>query len=243
LHFAIAGVAGSGKSSLINAVRCLRNNKTGAAPTGVVETTAVTTRYPSHDPAHPIVWYDIPGAGTLDIPDWEYFNTQGLYIFDCIVVLFDNRFTSIDIAILKNCARFNIPSYIVRSKADQHISNTIQDMTGSDDEEDEEAKVDRSPELVAKEARAKFINETRQSVQRNLTKAGLPEQRVYIVSKDKLFGVIKGKRVADMIDEEQLTNDLLSDARARRPGEKSQMVNALTAAYHSTSNTLSSLVH
>lgn len=43
LHFAIAGVAGSGKSSLINAVRCLHNKKAGAAPTGVVETTTETT--------------------------------------------------------------------------------------------------------------------------------------------------------------------------------------------------------
>jgi len=241
LHFAIAGVAGSGKSSLINAVRCLHNKKAGAAPTGVVETTTETTRYPSLDRAHPIVWYDIPGAGTLDIPDWEYFNTQGLYIFDCIVVLFDNRFTSIDVAILKNCARFNIPSYIVRSKADQHIGNMIQEsMMGSDDEDDD--AIDHNPEMLAKEARDKFISSTRENVRVNLTKAGLaPQQRVYIVSRDKLLGLIKGKRVVDMIDEEQLTKDLLTDARARRP-EKSQMGNALTVVYHSTSKVLNSLV-
>ncbi|KAI6097548.1 interferon-inducible GTPase-domain-containing protein, partial [Pisolithus sp. B1] len=99
-HFAVAGVAGSGKSSLINAFRGLRNREAGAATTGVTETTRVFNRYPDPDPQQPVVWYDIPGANTLSIPEWQYFNAQGLYIFDCIIVLFADRFTATDIAIL-----------------------------------------------------------------------------------------------------------------------------------------------
>lgn len=111
---------------------------------------------------------------------------------------------------------------------------------GSDDEDDD--AIGRNPEMLAKEARDKFISSTRESVRVNLTKAGLaPQQRVYIVSRDRLLGFIKGKRVVDIIDEEQLTKDLLTDARARRP-EKSQMGNALTVVYHSTSKVLNSLV-
>ncbi|THH20385.1 hypothetical protein EW146_g995 [Bondarzewia mesenterica] len=209
-HFAISGVAGSGKSSLINAFRGLRNNTPGASPTGIVETTTVISRYVDPDPANPFVWYDVPGAGTMKIPDWVYFNDQGLYIFDCIIVLFDNRFTATDVAIIKNCVRFNIPSYIVRSKSNQHILNVMMDM-GYDEEEDEEVR-----RTIAAAARSKFIRETRQSVERNLRDAKLPQQKVYIVSKDILLMVVGGKTPKAPIDEIQLVHDLLSQGSARR---------------------------
>ncbi|THH14426.1 hypothetical protein EW146_g5911 [Bondarzewia mesenterica] len=213
-HFAIAGVAGSGKSSLINAFRGVRNNARGACPTGIVETTSVITRYPDLTSTNPFVWYDIPGAGTLKIPDWEYFNAQGLYIFDCIIVLFDNRFTATDVAILKNCARFNIPSYIVRSKSNQHIQNMKTDM-GYDEEEHEESRRE-----ISVKARTSFIAETRQSVERNLRDAKLPQQKVYIVSKDALLMVVNERKPKEPIDELELLHDLLSEASARRSKKK-----------------------
>ncbi|KAF5309639.1 hypothetical protein D9758_019126, partial [Tetrapyrgos nigripes] len=122
-HFAVAGLSGSGKSSLVNAFRGILDRNMKAAATGITETTSVIGRYPDPNPERPFIWYDIPGAGTLKTPDWEYFNQQGLYIFDGIIILTDNRFTATDIAILRNCARWNIPSFIVRSKSDQHIQN------------------------------------------------------------------------------------------------------------------------
>ncbi|KAI6115188.1 hypothetical protein EDD16DRAFT_1595594 [Pisolithus croceorrhizus] len=69
-HFAVAGVAGSGKSSLINAFLGLRNGDTSAAATGATETTLMVTIYADANPQHPFAWFDIPGAGTLKIPDW-----------------------------------------------------------------------------------------------------------------------------------------------------------------------------
>jgi chemotaxis protein histidine kinase CheA len=214
LHFAIAGAAGSGKSSLINAFCGLRNSDFTAAPTGVVETTSKIARYPDPIPENPFVWYDVPGAGTLKIPDWEYFNAQGLYIFDGIIVLFDNRFTTIDVAILKHCARFKIPTYIVRSKSNQHIQNMVQDMYDSDSD-DEVGNRDKSRDKFAM-ARDKYITETRRSVEVNLDTAKLPQQRVYIVSKDNLLSFVKRKMPKEPIDELELLKDLLSDALARR---------------------------
>jgi ATP-dependent Clp protease ATP-binding subunit ClpA len=76
-HFAVAGIAGSGKSSLINALRGLQNRDAGAAATGITETTMRVTRFPDSDPKNPFVWYDIPGGGTLQVRDWQYFNKQG----------------------------------------------------------------------------------------------------------------------------------------------------------------------
>jgi hypothetical protein len=141
-HFAVAGVAGGGKSSLINAFRGLENRDTalGAAPTGVTETTLAISRLPDPNQARPFVWYDIPGAGTLKIKDWQYFNKQGLYVFDCIIVLFDSRFTMADIAILMNCKRFGIPTYIVRSKSDAHIRNIMRERGYDSDDDDGDHK-------------------------------------------------------------------------------------------------------
>ena len=98
LHFAVCGSSGSGKSSLINAFRGLKNNSPQAAPTGVVETTKSITRYP--DPRRELphtrfVWFDCPGAGTLEVPGWQYFNQQGLFIFDIIVLVYDSVIISI----------------------------------------------------------------------------------------------------------------------------------------------------
>ena len=92
LHFAVCGPSGSGKSSLINALRGLRNGQEGSAKTGVVECTAALQRYPDPRKKMPyprFVWYDVPGAGTSKIPGWQYFNRQGLFIFDFIILVYD----------------------------------------------------------------------------------------------------------------------------------------------------------
>jgi len=92
LHFAVSGPSGSGKSSLINAFRGLRKKDRGAAQVGVVETTTAVARYPDPrtEPPYPrFVWYDVPGAGTAKIPAWQYFNQQGLFIFDFIILVYD----------------------------------------------------------------------------------------------------------------------------------------------------------
>ncbi|KAI5993525.1 interferon-inducible GTPase-domain-containing protein [Pisolithus albus] len=212
-HFAIAGVAGSGKSSLINAFRGLRNKEAGSAATGVTEATHTFNRYPDPDPQQPVVWYDIPGANTLNIPDWQYFNAQGLYIFDCIIVLFDNRFTATDIAILKNSARFNIPAYIVRSKADQQIRNMMTEMGyDSDNENDDPGLRNR----LYREARQQFIEATRRDVRSNLERASLPDRRVYIISNKALLSVIKEETPRRAIDEVELRRDIVNQALARR---------------------------
>lgn len=218
-HFAIAGIAGGGKSSLINAFRGLRNRDAGAAKTGITETTLKVARFPDADSANPFVWYDIPGAGTLQVRDWQYFNDQGLYIFDAIIVLVDNRFTATDVAILRNCRRFKIPSYIVRSKADGHIRNTMRE--AGYDSDDEDRDVSSRPRLE-KEARDHLVSETRENIRNNLKAAELPDQYVYIVSNSTVLSVITGavsKKVEKkIIDEYKLVEDFLREARQRRGG-------------------------
>ncbi|KAJ7912702.1 interferon-inducible GTPase-domain-containing protein [Mycena leptocephala] len=218
-HFAVAGVAGSGKSSLINALRGLRNRDAGAAATGITETTLRVTRFPDSDPKNPFVWYDIPGAGTLQVRDWQYFNKQGLYVFDALVVLVDNRFTMTDVAILRNARLFGIPCYIVRSKADSQVRNLMRDMGYESDDEEQDA---RSRAALEDAAREHFVGATRQNVRENLRGADLPEQRVYIVSNLTMLSATKGnvttKMAKKIIDEFEFLQDLLGDAYKRRGG-------------------------
>ncbi|KAF7973747.1 hypothetical protein HWV62_14330 [Athelia sp. TMB] len=253
-HFAVAGISGGGKSSLINALRGVTNGSQFAADTGITETTTEITRYldPDH-PSLPFVWYDAPGAGTLSIPGWQYFDQQGLYIFDSIIVLFDNRFTATDIAILQNCARFKIPSYIVRSKSDQHLGNVLKDVCKT-------YKKDKlSATELHKRAKDKYIKETRESVERELKKAPLPLQPVYMVSQDILchLRIDKGLGDPDMIDEdgtvdedvllaniideEELLRDILMNAKDRRPPTKRKAASQPTGLISRVGNILSSM--
>jgi len=221
-HCAIAGLAGSGKSSLINAFRGLRNGSTSSAvaPTGVTETTMQITAYRDPATAPPrsrFVWYDVPGAGTNKIKGWQYFNSQGLFVFDLIIVVVDNRFSEQDLIILQHCERYKIPSFIVRSKANQHIVNTMNqdyEWEGSDDERD-------FNEIYLK-AREKVISQTRASYCENLRDGGLdPNKQVYIVSCDALVALVQGekrklRKANQLIDEAQVVLKCLEAVKARR---------------------------
>ncbi|KAJ7772817.1 hypothetical protein B0H14DRAFT_3589228 [Mycena olivaceomarginata] len=191
----------------------------GAAATGITETTLRVGRFPDSDPKNPFVWYDIPGAGTLQVRDWQYFNKQGLYVFDALVVLVDNRFTMTDVAILRNARLFGIPCYIVRSKADSHVRNLMREMGYESDDEEQDARSRAALEYAAREH---FVSATRQNVRENLRGADLPEQRVYIVSNSTMLSATKGnvttKTAKKIIDEFEFLRDLLGDAYKRRGG-------------------------
>ncbi|KIK59105.1 hypothetical protein GYMLUDRAFT_170027, partial [Collybiopsis luxurians FD-317 M1] len=227
LHFAIAGTAGSGKSSLINAFRGISQGVATAAATGVVETTVSIGRYEDpHPDRSKFVWYDIPGAGTINVSQSGYFIKQGLYIFDAIIVLFDSRFVDTDIAILENCRKFNIPAFIVRSKSDEHIkaiADEMREALDEDESEDEEDVRSKDREVrrqrIDADAKAKYMTVTRQNVKENLKKAGLDqEQKVYLVSRRTLLRIVRGKQVAPakIIDEYDLIKDVMASVKERR---------------------------
>ncbi|KIK65228.1 hypothetical protein GYMLUDRAFT_195040 [Collybiopsis luxurians FD-317 M1] len=220
-HFAVAGTSGCGKSSLINAFRGILNGLKNAAAVGVTETTRDIGRYEDPRQEYRFVWYDIPGAGTLQVPRWQYFNSQGLFIFDAIIVLWNDRFTDTDIAIIDNCARFRIPCFIVRSKSDNHIraiANDMKDLIEANDDIDEEER-ERLLDCVASDALEQYRTETGESVKENLQKKELPPQRVYLVTNRTLCKVVKGSRLRaqdqDVIDEDVLIHDILTAVRER----------------------------
>ncbi|KAG1876177.1 interferon-inducible GTPase-domain-containing protein [Suillus subluteus] len=213
IHIAVVGSAGAGKSSFINAVRGLSRNDPVAAPTGIVETTDTVTRYADPRQDSRMVWYDVPGSGTPNVSDWQYFNDMGLYIFDCIIVLTDNRVLDSDLAILRACKPFkNIEAFIVRSKSDQHINNMVSEKMpqGFDPYDPDMDAETRSLFFLKKtEERQRFIDETSQNVQTHLEKEKLLPKKVYIICMDAMLATVNKIRSSKAIDEA----DLLSDIR------------------------------
>lgn len=179
-HLAIVGRAGCGKSSLINAFRNLWNNDPSAAQTGTKDNTLEISRHqdPGNQPSRQwIVGLDTLGAGRDRMADHEYFMNQGLYVFDLIIIAIGDRLEEIDARILQNCAFFEIPTFIVRSKADMHIRNSMNEYGHGHLEDNLECY---------KHYRETFIHNTNIIVQEELRRHGLPLQTVYIVSRDVL---------------------------------------------------------
>ncbi|KAG2068012.1 hypothetical protein BDR04DRAFT_795085 [Suillus decipiens] len=212
IHIAVVGSAGAGKSSFINAVRGLSRTDPVAAPTGIVETTNTVTRYADPREDSRMVWYDVPGSGTPKVPDWQYFNDMGLYIFDCIIVLTDNRVLDSDLAILRACKEFkNIEAFIVRSKSDQHICNMVcEKMPQGFDPSDPDMNAEtRALFLLTKlEERQRFIDETSQNVQMHLERENLLPKKVYVICMDAMLATVHKMRSAKTIDEADLLNDV-----------------------------------
>jgi hypothetical protein len=91
IHIAVCGQSGSGKSSVINALRGIQNSQVGAAPTGTTETTQTRSTYHAHESICTTTLHDLPGGGTRRTPIEDYYNNQKLYLFDLLLVTHSGR--------------------------------------------------------------------------------------------------------------------------------------------------------
>ena len=120
LNIAITGTTGSGKSTFINAFRGVDNKAEGAAPTGCVENTSVSTPYPHPNYPNVTLW-DLPGVGTTKFPADQYLKLVGFERFDFFIIISATRFTENDVKLTQEIKRMKKKFYFVRSKIDNDL--------------------------------------------------------------------------------------------------------------------------
>ncbi|XP_028678269.1 interferon-inducible GTPase 5-like [Erpetoichthys calabaricus] len=120
LNIAITGESGSGKSTFVNAFRGLEDEHPEAAPTGVVETTMVPTKYtyPKFDKV--FIW-DLPGIGTPNFKADEYLEKVNFKMYDFFIIIASERFKSSGVQLAKEIQKMKKTFYFVRSKIDDSL--------------------------------------------------------------------------------------------------------------------------
>ncbi|XP_060570853.1 T-cell-specific guanine nucleotide triphosphate-binding protein 2-like [Ruditapes philippinarum] len=126
LKIAIIGNSGTGKSSLINAIRGLKPEDNGAAPVGVVETIMEKQEYvlPSNEN---ISLWDLPGVGTQNFNKRDYLNAVNLKEFDAFMIVSTSRFSENDVWLANEILKHGSYIFFLRTKIDAYLYNEIID--------------------------------------------------------------------------------------------------------------------
>lgn len=201
VNIAIAGSSGSGKSSLLNALRGLRNVDEGAAKAGNIETTMEITKYVTTIQGLGVALYDIPGAGTANFNRHGYFKEQGLYIMNAIIIVWNERLLDTDLHLLSHCIRFKVPYFLVRTKCDRDLHDFGADQgidisaIRSDRTEDDAykcltAEKVRLKHITLQEAE-KYISDAYKKVNQSQPTSMDLNAQVFLVNKRSLFHWVK----------------------------------------------------
>jgi hypothetical protein len=191
-NFAFVGHTKTGKSSLINAIRGIRDNHPDAAKVGITETTHDISRYDFPDPEYKHVKiYDIPGAGTLTHDATSYYHDKCLCAFDCLVIVAQDTLGQEEIDFAIQSLRFNQPIAFVRSRCDIVLDNARK--LGDIDEINQEAVVT-------------YLNQLGEAYVKEIQRANKPELNkipCFFVSSYSLRSLILGKKPEAIYKEQE----------------------------------------
>ncbi|XP_036061197.1 interferon-inducible GTPase 1-like [Onychomys torridus] len=120
LNVAVTGESGTGKSTLINDLRGVGDEEEDAAEVGVVGTTL--NRHPYKHPNIPnVVFWDLPGIGTTNLPLKDYLEKMKFHEYDFFIIVSATRFKKNDIDLAKAISMMKKDFYFVRTKVDSDL--------------------------------------------------------------------------------------------------------------------------
>lgn len=123
-NLAILGQLGTGKSSLINAARQV-NGGDGYACVDELQSFESVVKYRFSDEHPHIYLWDMPSVNSFAHPKDSYFEDNFLYLFDFLVILFEDRLTDFDLQLARMAKRHGVGFAFVRSKSDLAIQQLV----------------------------------------------------------------------------------------------------------------------
>ncbi|XP_030399384.1 interferon-inducible GTPase 5-like isoform X2 [Gopherus evgoodei] len=178
LNIAVTGVAGSGKSSFVNAIRGLGDTDYSSAAIGITETTMESTAYPH--PRYPdVIFCDLPGIGTPAFKSDTYLEQVTFSHYDFFIIISSPRLTCHDISLAQEIQRLGKKFYFVHSKVDLDLTNEKQNGDKEGTLKWRNAPANR-PHHYSESAILKAI---REKCIKDLKEAGVASTQVFLISK------------------------------------------------------------
>ncbi|XP_072281859.1 interferon-inducible GTPase 1-like isoform X3 [Pyxicephalus adspersus] len=163
VNIAIIGESGSGKSTFVNVIRGLDDDKKdGAAKTGVVETTTCPTAY-QHPEYKNIFFWDHPGSGTLDFDLGSYLKMINIHKYNFFIIIASERVRQNDLELAKKLWSMGKKLFYVRNKIDSDLKASKLRRKRTFNEE-------------------RILTDVRVNCIKNLTDCGIGLPSVYVVS-------------------------------------------------------------
>jgi len=148
--FAVMGKAGTGKSSLINAIAKYCGKGTTALPPpcrvcAVGECQGVLDSNPEPPPVFTVLpngvnaaFFDRPGVGAAHGGGPKYIQDQGLKWWTGVIVVVDSRVDTEDVVLNRVCQEIKTPVIVVRNKLEEDLKKEIEvaQVTGKRVDED-----------------------------------------------------------------------------------------------------------
>eukprot|EP00072_Mus_musculus_P030106 XP_003945798.1 PREDICTED: interferon-inducible GTPase 1-like [Mus musculus] len=122
INIAVTGESGAGKSSLINALREIKDEEESAAEVGVTETTIKVASY-KHPKVKNLTLWDLPGIGTMKFQPKDYLEKVEFKKYEFFIIVSASRFTKQELDLAEAIRIMKKNYYFVRSKVDCDLDN------------------------------------------------------------------------------------------------------------------------